>query len=94
VDSGVTVHNLLDKALVMSGFSDLFSHPVGICLDLLDVSSKIWLLRSPDQKRCLDIELNRAACHRTPDSDLVACPCDRTVLVATFVFLGGHAKTL
>jgi hypothetical protein len=59
MNGGVTVHDLLGEALVMSGLSDLFV-----------VSSKTWLLLFLDRrtKICLGMEPNR----RTPDSDLVA----------------------
>jgi hypothetical protein len=42
MNGGVTAHDLLEQALVVSEFSDLLAHPwVGICLGFSDVSSEI-----------------------------------------------------
>ena len=91
MNGGVTVHMRMIYWLVM--LSDLFTHPwVGICLARVSNNCPSFSIAGPRTGLSISIELNRVACHRPPDSDLVAYvwpfPANRARVGGTFVFLG------
>jgi hypothetical protein len=66
MNGGVTVHDLLDEALILSGLSDLFAYPwVGICLVNYKPRFGSFSIAGPKIVFRHTVEPNRAACYRT-----------------------------
>ena len=78
MNSGVTMHDLLDQVLGMSRCSDSFAHPGSAfvsSLDFSDVSGKIWLLIFLRRRTKEGVSWHRTksgGMSRTPDFDSVA----------------------